>query len=194
MSFKSVRRIGCSVFCLATRNSFPPHSKWGCFHFFSHKHNNRIFGQSELVFDRFKWSTIFPCHFDNAINRSGLQITHTNDDDVVRKIFLSRSWLWFTKLRKPHNKQFFWYEITMLVEKLWMSSQQTGTISALWKWWPIDGLSINVQTHHPKSFDKKIDKRASKNERKENAQHRINPLAWPQGLSLIHIWRCRRRG
>ena len=27
MSFKSVRRIGYSVFCLATRNSFPPHSK-----------------------------------------------------------------------------------------------------------------------------------------------------------------------
>ena len=33
----------------------------------------------------------------------------------LEKIFLSRSGLRFTKLRKSHNKQFFWYEITMLV-------------------------------------------------------------------------------
>ena len=90
MSFKSVRRIGCCVLCLATRNSFSPHSKRGCFHFFSHKHNHLIFGQSKLVFNRFKRRTIFPCHFDNAINRSGLQITHTNDNDISKKNIFKR--------------------------------------------------------------------------------------------------------
>ena len=65
-----------------------------------------------------------------------------------------------------------------------MSRQQPSTISALWKRWPIDGLSIKAKAHHSKSLDKKKDKRASKNERKENTQHRINPLAWPQGRLL----------
>ena len=92
MSFKSVRRIGCSVFCLATRNSFPPHSKRGCFHFFPHKWNHLFFWQSKLVFNRFKGRSIFPGHFDNAINRSGMRNTHTNDDDIFRKDIFKQEW------------------------------------------------------------------------------------------------------
>ena len=92
MSFKSVRRIGCSVFCLATRNSFSPHSKRWCFHFFPHKHNHLTFRQSKLIFNRFKGRAIFPCHFDNAVNRGGLQITHTNEDEIYRKDIFKQEW------------------------------------------------------------------------------------------------------
>ena len=87
MGFKSIRRIGCSMFCLATRNSFPPQSKRRGFHFFPHKHYYLIFGQTKLVFNRIKRSSIFPCHLYNAIDRCWWQITHTNNGDLSEKQF-----------------------------------------------------------------------------------------------------------
>ena len=88
MSFKSVRRISCSMFGFPTRNSFSPHSERGCFHFFPHQRNYLIFGQSKLVCNRFKRRTIFPRHFYNAVSWSGLQITHTNGDDIFGKRYI----------------------------------------------------------------------------------------------------------
>lgn len=56
------------MFGLSALHPFAPHPERTGLHVASHQFNNLLFAQPELKGDCFKWRTVFPGHFNDAID------------------------------------------------------------------------------------------------------------------------------
>lgn len=76
------------MFRVSSFHSFSPHPETRCFHLFTHQSNHFLFLYPELEPDRFKRSSVFPCHFYDSVcllNRKLFCHNEVNSDSIKTK-------------------------------------------------------------------------------------------------------------
>jgi hypothetical protein len=83
------------MFGFAASDAFPPHPKARRFHFAAHDGNHLRFCEAKLKLDRFKGGAIFPGHFEDAVDRGGVEFGqfHGGEWNNAASILAKIPWL-----------------------------------------------------------------------------------------------------